>query len=604
MKCRHHFPYALNRHSCVGVERTKNKQGNYVYKCKFIPKRNDPFVNVHTRVMLQHMRSNVDIQLIVDSKDVKAYVCKYASKAEESTELCARDLNDIISKCANSADPTHSLIKRLMIRTVGMRDYSAQEACHHLFQFPIVECSIATVIIVLYNNKELNLNARDGEELTSSNMFDAYMGTVEATAEVNNQQQQANSKKSSNTDSSLQDDSRCAATAAATINNTNAATHSASSSAGVCMQIDTSAIAADAVHMVCKSKPGCLTSKSDDSHPMSAAADTRRKHLTFEEQTFEEFCYLYSVVKNKLCLRKSVPLLMFVPSYNDCKPASKSYGKFCHFLLIRKSKWYGDKVKLAHFTDESITDDQWIAEYDTFMKTQTSQCKQLNPADVDLSRAVDIFDNELDLSPSSQALSGSARNDGAAAAFSSSQDFMVASRHLIHLTPASQQQQRGALVNCASHDYSASYHKLSDKQVHNLDKWIKCQREGPQLPEWKHVSSHVDINTLNEDQCRAYKTVEHHFKHRDPKKAALRMIISGTAGTGKSHIIHALFQLLGPNVCKITATTGVAAFNIGGVTVHSFLSLPILGYEELGGVAHRFASSIARAFRHYAVCHH
>ena len=52
------------------------------------------------------------------------------------------------------------------------------------------------------------------------------------------------------------------------------------------------------------------------------------------------------------------------------------------------------------------------------------------------------------------------------------------------------------------------------------------------------------------------------------------MMVLGTAGTGKSFLISSLVQLL-LDKCLLTGTTGIAGFNIGGVTVHSGLQLPI-----------------------------
>jgi ATP-dependent DNA helicase PIF1 len=52
------------------------------------------------------------------------------------------------------------------------------------------------------------------------------------------------------------------------------------------------------------------------------------------------------------------------------------------------------------------------------------------------------------------------------------------------------------------------------------------------------------------------------------------MIIYGTAGTGKSYLINAIASQLKDDCC-LTATTGIAAFNINGVTIHSLLQLPV-----------------------------
>lgn len=52
------------------------------------------------------------------------------------------------------------------------------------------------------------------------------------------------------------------------------------------------------------------------------------------------------------------------------------------------------------------------------------------------------------------------------------------------------------------------------------------------------------------------------------------MIVSGTAGTGKSYLISAIAGLLS-NVWILTGTTGMASFNICGKTLHSAIQLPI-----------------------------
>ena len=58
----------------------------------------------------------------------------------------------------------------------------------------------------------------------------------------------------------------------------------------------------------------------------------------------------------------------------------------------------------------------------------------------------------------------------------------------------------------------------------------------------------------------------------------------GEAGTGKSYLINAIRSLL-PQTCAITATTGKAAYNIQGVTIHSLLKLPVgpRGNNDLKG---------------------
>ncbi|XP_067927803.1 ATP-dependent DNA helicase pif1-like [Watersipora subatra] len=78
----------------------------------------------------------------------------------------------------------------------------------------------------------------------------------------------------------------------------------------------------------------------------------------------------------------------------------------------------------------------------------------------------------------------------------------------------------------------------------------------------------VDIAQLNNEQRQVYDHMENHYQLPNP--LPLRALVLGSAGTGKSVLIQALHQLLG-QCCKILAPTGVAALNISGSTIHSFL---------------------------------
>ena len=76
----------------------------------------------------------------------------------------------------------------------------------------------------------------------------------------------------------------------------------------------------------------------------------------------------------------------------------------------------------------------------------------------------------------------------------------------------------------------------------------------------------------------------------------LNMFVSGVGGTGKSFIIKTIRALVSKVwhdqsdslLCAVTAPTGLAAFNVGGVTIHRLLQLPIehegrtAGYWKLG----------------------
>ena len=107
------------------------------------------------------------------------------------------------------------------------------------------------------------------------------------------------------------------------------------------------------------------------------------------------------------------------------------------------------------------------------------------------------------------------------------------------------------------------------------------------------------VASLNAQQRIAFDIVVQYtrelHKHRmkvcpDPPRP-FHLFVTGGAGTGKSHVIKAMKEHLehsvmgGPNVhaCMLMAPTGVAAFNIGGLTIHKALRLQV----EHGRTAHQ-----------------
>ena len=94
---------------------------------------------------------------------------------------------------------------------------------------------------------------------------------------------------------------------------------------------------------------------------------------------------------------------------------------------------------------------------------------------------------------------------------------------------------------------------------------------------------------LNVDQRRVFDNIKVHLLHQeqhDSKSCScdftpLRMFVSGVGGTGKSFLIETIDQLTsetwpsGGTTCAIAAPTGLAAFNVGGMTLHRLFQLPI-----------------------------
>src|SRR6266498_5584034 len=100
----------------------------------------------------------------------------------------------------------------------------------------------------------------------------------------------------------------------------------------------------------------------------------------------------------------------------------------------------------------------------------------------------------------------------------------------------------------------------------------------------------INVQNLNQKQNRVLTRIESHYNDilMGKQVDSLKIIIMGTAGTGKSYLIRTIRQRLqtmcgeesNPPVIVI-APTRVAAFNINGATIHSTLSIPICNDKRL-----------------------
>jgi len=85
-------------------------------------------------------------------------------------------------------------------------------------------------------------------------------------------------------------------------------------------------------------------------------------------------------------------------------------------------------------------------------------------------------------------------------------------------------------------------------------------------------------NSLNTDQRRVVDRV---LTEVCDDTHPCRLIVSGEGGTGKSRVIHVLQQMVTEKhpsnmlPVAVTAPTGIAAYNVGGTTIHRLLSLPV-----------------------------
>ena len=118
-------------------------------------------------------------------------------------------------------------------------------------------------------------------------------------------------------------------------------------------------------------------------------------------------------------------------------------------------------------------------------------------------------------------------------------------------------------------------------ELREMPSYIAQQRQ--EFVAQSALTTTAHASHLQGKQLQAYTAVRDHSEFSDPNRPPLRMVVSGTAGTGKSYLIQCLKLLLKDRLC-VAAPTGVAAFNVDGYTLHSLLSLPVKGdFKPLEG---------------------
>ena len=115
---------------------------NDVVRATVSTARDDPRVNAHNSIMLQHWRGNCDLQFVVDVSKCARYMTKYIAKCEPRSKAAS----EIYSKCIQhlnpvTANPATSAVRKCIIQCVGERDYGAQVTAHILLSLPLYSCT-------------------------------------------------------------------------------------------------------------------------------------------------------------------------------------------------------------------------------------------------------------------------------------------------------------------------------------------------------------------------------------------------------------------------------------------------------------------------------
>ena len=89
-------------------------------------------------------------------------MAKYAAKAEPRSQTVHSLFKSRVDDLSHSSH-AHKALKCAMLRSVGERDFSAQETCHMLLSLPLFSCSFNFVTVSLDGSKKISKRTDSGE---------------------------------------------------------------------------------------------------------------------------------------------------------------------------------------------------------------------------------------------------------------------------------------------------------------------------------------------------------------------------------------------------------------------------------------------------------
>lgn len=300
-----------------------------------------------------------------------------------------------------------------------------------------------------------------------------------------------------------------------------------------------------------------------------------------------------------------IPRLIPHREYGAGPKDPEQYRLYCRDMLIAFKPWRGDVTSLLP------EGSSWEAEFDTFVDSGLAALQLLR----ELERAGVGRQDELEGGvvgrgdPADNSDTESSEIDLAASQLASQDSYLASNQRAVAMDWI-----EAVAPPVGFGGDGADHQDLLDALDYGGDDypWDEYSRSNPAYHELRNFES-VLLNEqtsrsaaqarpspleLHGEQRLVFAMVFEHFQQvsRGVPQEQLLLIVSGTAGTGKSKIIHCLRAHLG-DACRVVAPSGVAAFNVSGLTIHALLKLPINlrasdTLEPLAGDALREAQSV------------
>ena len=138
-----------------------------------LTERNDGLINSFNPEQLSAWRANVDMQYCVSRRKVVEYVAKYATKCEPRSQTM-KQVFATIAKSLSDDSTSLKAVQKLLINSVGERDYSAQETCHLLLQLPMFKASRDFIVLSLDGSRAVEERLDEDQPATAPAALDHY----------------------------------------------------------------------------------------------------------------------------------------------------------------------------------------------------------------------------------------------------------------------------------------------------------------------------------------------------------------------------------------------------------------------------------------------
>ena len=162
--CRFHYPKDLQFETTIVTDETPT----------LLTTRNDGLLNSFNTVQLLEWCANVDMQYIISRKKVIEYCTKYVTKSEPCSQSL-RDVYTTIVRRLREGNYSLKAVQKILINSVGERDYSAQETCHLLLQLPLTKASREFIVVNLDGSCAIKDHLQENERATTPSFLDHYL---------------------------------------------------------------------------------------------------------------------------------------------------------------------------------------------------------------------------------------------------------------------------------------------------------------------------------------------------------------------------------------------------------------------------------------------